>query len=83
MTFSQVSRATGLSRFSVRAWTVDITPSPPMTAECPVRNGDLEAGRPGAGYAYLLGLYLGDGCTSEGRRQVHALRIACATHGRA
>ena len=77
MTSSQVSRTTGISRFSVRAWTVDVTPSPPMTAECPVRNGGLEAGRPRADYAYLLGLYLGDGCISGGRRQVRALRIAC------
>ncbi|WP_329494522.1 helix-turn-helix domain-containing protein [Kitasatospora herbaricolor] len=77
MTLSQVSRATGISRFSVRAWTVDIKPSPLMTAECPLRDGDLDPDRPRADYAYLLGLYLGDGCLSEGRRQVHALRIAC------
>jgi hypothetical protein len=32
---------------------------------------------PGA-YAYLLGLYLGDGCLSAHRRGVHYLRIACA-----
>nr|WP_079063416.1 hypothetical protein [Peterkaempfera griseoplana] len=28
-------------------------------------------------YAYLLGLYLGDGCISPGPRGVHALRISC------
>jgi hypothetical protein len=31
-----------------------------------------------AAYAYLLGLYLGDGCISEHRGGVHFLRIACA-----
>ncbi|WP_348532838.1 hypothetical protein [Kitasatospora sp. MAP5-34] len=48
-----------------------------MTAECPVRSGTLSTDRPRADYAYLLGLYLGDGCISEGRGGVHALRIAC------
>jgi hypothetical protein len=28
-------------------------------------------------YAYLLGLYLGDGCLTRGRRDVYALCIAC------
>ncbi|WP_371682386.1 hypothetical protein [Kitasatospora sp. MMS16-BH015] len=46
-----------------------------MTAECPLRHGKPDC--PPADYAYLLGLYLGDGCISEGRRQVHTLRIAC------
>ncbi|WP_306333977.1 hypothetical protein [Streptomyces sp. KL118A] len=31
-----------------------------------------------ASYAYLLGLYLGDGCISPHRRGIHSLRIACA-----
>ena len=33
--------------------------------------GDMPAGA----YAYLLGLYLGDGCLSETRRGVYRLRI--------
>ncbi|GAA2243622.1 MULTISPECIES: transcriptional regulator [Kitasatospora] len=73
LTFSEVSRSTGISRFAIREWTARITPSPRMTAECPVKGGKV----PRADYAYLLGLYLGDGCISEGRRGVHALRIAC------
>ncbi|MGW3229576.1 hypothetical protein [Kitasatospora sp. NPDC001095] len=48
-----------------------------MTAECPVRSGRLDPSRPRPQYSYLLGLHLGDGCIGEGRRQVHALRIAC------
>ncbi|MFJ6140820.1 transcriptional regulator [Kitasatospora sp. NPDC092286] len=77
LTFSQVSRATGISRFAIRAWTAGTTPSPRMTAECPLRHHKLDPSCPRADYAYLLGLYLGDGCISEGRRGVHALRIAC------
>ncbi|WP_395296611.1 hypothetical protein ACF9IK_26560 [Kitasatospora hibisci] len=48
-----------------------------MAAERPVRHGRLDPSRPRANHAYPLGLYLGDGCISEGRRRVHALRIAC------
>ncbi|MEV7183623.1 transcriptional regulator [Kitasatospora sp. NPDC093102] len=77
LTFSQVSRATGISRFAIREWASGAVPSPRMTAECPIRDNRLDPSRPSADYAYLLGLYLGDGCISEGRRQVHALRIAC------
>jgi hypothetical protein len=31
-----------------------------------------------AAYAYLLGLYLGDGCITRGRRDVFALSVACS-----
>ncbi|MEU6234210.1 transcriptional regulator [Kitasatospora sp. NPDC047058] len=77
LTISQVSRATGISRFAIRAWASGAVPSPRMTAECPVPHGRLDPSRPRADYAYLLGPYLGDGCISRGRRDVHALRIAC------
>ncbi|MFJ3787347.1 transcriptional regulator [Kitasatospora sp. NPDC090091] len=77
LTFSQVGRATGISRSAIRGWASGDVPSPRMTAECPVRHGRLDPDRPRADYSYLLGLYLGDGCISEGRRSVHALRIAC------
>jgi hypothetical protein len=30
-----------------------------------------------AAYSYLLGLYLGDGCITRGRRDVYALSVAC------
>ncbi|MEV8093901.1 transcriptional regulator [Kitasatospora sp. NPDC085879] len=77
LTLSETSRATGISRAALRAWTARIEPAPGTTAECPLRDGGLAPGRPAADYGYLLGLYLGDGCLSEGRRAVHALRIAC------
>ncbi|WP_030262531.1 helix-turn-helix domain-containing protein [Streptomyces sp. NRRL B-24484] len=77
LTLSETSRATGISRSALRAWTRRIEPAPGTTAECPLRTGTLAPGLPAADYGYLLGLYLGDGCLSEGRRGVHALRIAC------
>ncbi|MCX4685009.1 helix-turn-helix domain-containing protein [Kitasatospora purpeofusca] len=75
LTFSQVSRATGISRYAVRQWTTE--PNPRKPADCPVPSGRPSPSVPRADYGYLLGLYLGDGCISEGRRSVHALRIAC------
>ncbi|MFB7615702.1 transcriptional regulator [Kitasatospora sp. NPDC056181] len=77
LTLSQVSRATGISRFTVRAWATGAAPDPRPAADCPVRHSGLNPALPRPDYAYLLGLYLGDGCISEGRRNVHALRIAC------
>jgi hypothetical protein len=42
--------------------------------QCPRCNGrDMDE----SAYAYLLGLYLGDGYISRGRRDVFALEIAC------
>jgi hypothetical protein len=41
---------------------------------CPRCDGDA---LDGTAYAYLLGLYLGDGCITRGRRGVYALDIAC------
>ncbi|MFG3049859.1 transcriptional regulator [Kitasatospora sp. NPDC048239] len=77
LTFSEVSRATGISRFAIRAWTSGTMPAPRPVADCPIRRGSPDPRLPHSDYAYLLGLYLGDGCISEGRRNVHALRIAC------
>ena len=46
-------------------------------ASCPVCSGQIDR-LPRHDYVYLLGLYLGDGTVSEGRRDVYKLRIACA-----
>ncbi|WP_326595549.1 transcriptional regulator [Streptomyces brevispora] len=79
--FSQnsVSKQTGISRAAIRSWLKRIEPlAYNRGAECP-RCGDTP--RPPddpAAYAYLLGLYLGDGCISSNRRSVYSLRIACA-----
>ncbi|MFD1831931.1 MULTISPECIES: transcriptional regulator [Streptomyces] len=80
---NSVSRATGISRSTIRAWQTRIEPLPhpraSREAKC-VRcapEPSLPADRPA--YAYLLGLYLGDGCISaHPRRDGHYLRIACA-----
>jgi hypothetical protein len=70
---SSISRRLGLSRATLRDWRDRTGPTHDPTA-CPrCTNGHLPAGP----YAHLLGLYLGDGCLSEGKRQVYALRIAC------
>jgi hypothetical protein len=74
---SQIARRVGVSRWTVRHWLAGETPNfdKPL-ATCPVcssRPWEL----PQAAYAYLLGLYLGDGCLSLHPRGVWHLRIAC------
>ncbi|MFZ3496860.1 transcriptional regulator [Streptomyces sp. 5.8] len=69
---NSVSKQTGISRAAIRAWQVRLEPLPRM-------NQTPCAGPPDpAAYAYLLGLYLGDGCISPHPRGGHHLRIACA-----
>ncbi|MEW2415948.1 transcriptional regulator [Streptomyces sp. NPDC046866] len=70
---NSVSLETGISRSALRAWQARIEPSPRMKA------GSSCAGPADPlAYAYLLGLYLGDGCISAHPRGGHLLRIACA-----
>ncbi|MEV7419982.1 transcriptional regulator [Streptomyces sp. NPDC089919] len=69
---NSVSRETGISRSAIRAWLTRIEPLPRI-AERP-----CDRPRNGSAYAYLLGLYLGDGCISRHPRGGHHLRIACA-----
>lgn len=82
LSVSEASRQTGVSRATIREWRDNpeaLTPkqnsrcfrcsSPPRVPDDPCV------------YAYLLGLYLGDGCispTGDRRKKVWALRIACA-----
>lgn len=79
--FSQnsVSKQTGISRAAIRSWQTRIEPLDRNRAKACPRCGDTptEIEDPAA-YAYLLGLYLGDGCISATRRGVYSLRIACA-----
>ncbi|MFJ6214026.1 helix-turn-helix domain-containing protein [Streptomyces sp. NPDC092296] len=74
---SEIGRRTGISRSAIRQWTVRISPLSGMRAECPVNAGVLDRSIGRGDYAYLLGLYLGDGCISPAARGVHALRISC------
>lgn len=71
---NSVSKETGISRSAIRAWHVRLEPPPHLlnqAARCSTPT-DTPA------YAYLLGLYLGDGCISPHPRGGHHLRIACA-----
>jgi hypothetical protein len=69
LTKSEIARRTGVPRSTVRMWLRGEVPAP--RAEPP----DLD-GLPARSYAYLLGLYLGDGCLSPAPRDVYKLRIA-------
>ncbi|HZQ86441.1 MAG TPA: hypothetical protein VFA83_16450 [Acidimicrobiales bacterium] len=82
---SEVARRLRVSRATLRDWQVRgfdavvgrrlARPSLHLGSDpldCP-----LVASAPPRDYAYLLGLYLGDGCLSEMRREVFRLRIQC------
>ncbi|MFJ9735243.1 helix-turn-helix domain-containing protein [Streptomyces sp. NPDC101169] len=66
-----VSRETGISRAAIRSWQVRLEPLS-RPAPPPGPPSDARA------YAYLLGLYLGDGCISPHPGGGYYLRIACA-----
>jgi hypothetical protein len=74
---NSISKQTGISRAAIRSWQTRIEPLR-HPSEC-TRCGDRPAApQPPGAYAYLLGLYLGDGCVSPHPRSGHHLRIACA-----
>ncbi|MFD9976192.1 transcriptional regulator [Streptomyces sp. NPDC059017] len=78
---NSVSKETGISRAAIRAWQVRIQPLPRLlgqAAPCPRCRPEPTEPQNTAAYAYLLGLYLGDGCISAHPRGGHHLRIACA-----
>lgn len=76
MTPLAISRRTGISRAAIRDWSLGKRPRVP--ARCEVCSNHPE-NLPKGPYAYLLGLYLGDGCLAEGARGVYRLRIACCS----
>ncbi|WP_021597331.1 helix-turn-helix domain-containing protein [Actinomadura welshii] len=82
---SDVSRRTGASRSAIREWRLrtqqgrDLYGTPYQP--CPRCSPIPRAPEPESSYAYLLGLYLGDGSispASDPAKQVWALRIVCA-----
>ncbi|MFE9706425.1 transcriptional regulator [Streptomyces sp. NPDC005930] len=76
---NSVSRETGISRAAMRSWQTRIEPLPRMRRSiCSLCGPTAEPPQEQAAYAYLLGLYLGDGCISPGARSGYFLRIACA-----
>lgn len=78
---SAIAEQTGIPRGTVRDWLSGkvprgVTRDGTGVASCPECGGmahDFLALPPA--YVYLLGLYLGDGCISEHRREVYRLRI--------
>ncbi|MEU8784928.1 transcriptional regulator [Streptomyces sp. NPDC048637] len=75
---NSVSRQTGISRYAIRSWQTRIEPTP-RTTQCPRCEPVPRLPECAEQYAYLLGLYLGDGCLSrQPHRGGYALRIACA-----
>lgn len=71
MSASAIARPTGLPRSTVRDW---MRGQVPHTSRPAPRLLPLPP-PPERDYAYLLGLYLGDGCLSAHPRGVHRLRI--------
>ena len=77
-----VSRATGIARATLRDWR-DHPEKLALSAKrtCPRCSSERSTVEPQSYYAYLLGLYLGDGCISRqgpARKGVWKLRIMCA-----
>jgi hypothetical protein len=75
---TSIARITGIPRTTVRGWRAHEPPSrDARRPECPVCDGrPLDAGP----YAYLLGLYLGDGYISHDRRnRTPRLRVTLDT----
>jgi hypothetical protein len=71
----QVAETVGVSVGAVQKWRTGIRRHPDKERSyCPRCHG-TPLDEPA--YAYLLGLYLGDGCLTRGRRDVFALSIAC------
>lgn len=80
LTAAEIARRTGVARRTVNDWMLGRVPSQASwrstTGPCPTcgrATHDFDA-LP-AKYAYLLGLYLGDGCISVHARRVYRLRI--------
>jgi hypothetical protein len=74
---ADIARLTGVPRSTVRDWAIGRIPgtSPVLNPSCDVhRFSELDE----PAYAYLLGMYLGDGCITEYRRWVR-LRITLDT----
>jgi hypothetical protein len=76
-----ISIATGISRTTLREWHGNPEKAQATRAHCPRCGDDPAPPEPPADYAYLLGLYLGDGCISVGgnpAKGVWKLRVICA-----
>ncbi|MGW7229145.1 transcriptional regulator [Streptomyces cyaneofuscatus] len=76
---NSVSKQTGISRAAIRSWQTRLEPLDTNRGKpCSRCSEEPTAIEDPSAYAYLLGLYLGDGCISAAKRGVYSLRIACA-----
>lgn len=85
LTISDVSRRTGISRGALREWLLRTEQGRELYVHphrvCPRCTALPRSPEPEDSYAYLLGLYLGDGYISpvgDRTKMIWALRIACA-----
>ncbi|WP_328496961.1 transcriptional regulator [Streptomyces sp. NBC_00414] len=74
---NSVSKETGVSRAALRSWQTRIEPLKGTGKPCPRCQGAPGPPENPRAYAYLLGLYLGDGCINAHHRGVYCLRIVC------
>ncbi len=72
---NSVSRELGVSRYAIRSWQTRIEPIKRAGTPCPRCQDAPTIPEEAAAYAYLLGLYLGDGCINVHRRGVYFMRI--------
>ncbi|MES4888567.1 helix-turn-helix domain-containing protein [Streptomyces sp. NPDC096012] len=72
---SSVSRETGISRYAIRSWQTRVEPVHRVGRPCPRCQEVPSPPEDPAAYAYLLGLYLGDGCISAHHRGVYFMRV--------
>jgi hypothetical protein len=78
-TATQVARLVGVPRATVREWMYGRVPGRSrlaVTGGCARCGGAHDFGSLPPAYAYLLGMYLGDGCLSAHPREVFKLRIS-------
>jgi hypothetical protein len=76
-----ISMSTGINRSTLREWREHPEIGANLKAECPRCSDSVTLPEPHADYAYLLGLYLGDGCISRAGardKEIWKLRIICA-----
>ncbi|WP_314172819.1 transcriptional regulator [Streptomyces winkii] len=74
---NSVSKQTGISGAAIRSWQTRLTPLTGDPVRCVRCSAPPGPPADAANYAYLLGLYLGDGCVSRLAR-TYSLRIACS-----
>ncbi|MFF3905354.1 transcriptional regulator [Streptomyces sp. NPDC001848] len=72
---NSVSREMGISRYAIRSWQTRIEPLDRAGRPCPRCQEVPGPPQNPAAYAYLLGLYLGDGCINAHHRGVYFMRV--------